>query len=189
MAELGLASVPVLWVVVLVQGIMLVLLYRQMGLFYLGTAEGVSRDGLKVGTAIPPIDVKDMQGREISFRSTGMWRLVVFGRSQCAACKELAPQLIKAQESYGPDLEVVFLTTATFDETKRFVEETRLNLPVYLAERQDISNVMHVRVSPFAFVLDPDGIIRSKGLCNGLEHIAISLRNAGYIESHKVANA
>ena len=48
-----LASYIALWVIVALQGVAIFLLLRQLGIMYLGTAQGVARDGIAPGTTAP----------------------------------------------------------------------------------------------------------------------------------------
>jgi hypothetical protein len=40
-----------------------------------------------------------------------------------------------------------------------------------LDPEKQILQACKVRVTPFAFILDEKGVVKGKGLCNGLEHI------------------
>ena len=44
MEGIWLVSFIVLWLVVIVEGVLIVLLYRQLGIMYLGSAEGVAQN-------------------------------------------------------------------------------------------------------------------------------------------------
>ena len=43
---------------------------------------------------------------------------------------------------------------------------------------QKLFAAFRVRVTPFGFIIDPEGIVRAKGLLNSRDHIEILLENA-----------
>ncbi len=62
MEGIWLISYIVLWAAVLALGVLVLLLYRQLGIMYLGTAEGVSRDGIDRGATAPDFALTDQHG-------------------------------------------------------------------------------------------------------------------------------
>jgi hypothetical protein len=60
------ASYAAVWLLVLVLGMLVLLLYRHFGLMSMGTVEGIQRDGLAVGEVAPPIIGSAPDGSEAS---------------------------------------------------------------------------------------------------------------------------
>src|SRR5215210_5699136 len=110
MEGIWLVSYIVLWVLVIVLGLLVVLLYRQLGILYLGSAEGVSRDGLAVGTQAPDFELSDQTGRRYrlgDFR--GRRVLLLFGSPSCEPCRRLMPQLQEFAREHAEQIEVLWL--------------------------------------------------------------------------------
>ena len=63
MEGIWLVSFIALWIIVILEGVLIVLLYRQLGVLYLGSASGVSRDGLAVGSPAPDFQLPDADGQ------------------------------------------------------------------------------------------------------------------------------
>jgi methylamine dehydrogenase accessory protein MauD len=169
MEGVWLVSYIVLWVLVLTMGVLILLLYRQLGIMYLGSAEGVSRDGLPKGTQAPDFSVTDQYGnlqRLINYR--GRPTLLLFGSPHCSPCRTLLPQLHDWAAAH-PEVGVLWLNAASPEESLKFVSDTGATIPVAPYPPEGNSNLLdtyRVRVTPFSFLLDENGVIRAKGLVN-----------------------
>jgi len=91
-------STVVLWVVVLVLALLVVLLYRQFGLLYIGSRARVELSGLKLGERAPAeVELEDDERRPLpwSWASAGEGRAtaMIFGSEGCTLCDKLIPQL------------------------------------------------------------------------------------------------
>lgn len=167
MDGIWLISYIVLWVVVLALIGLVLLLYRQLGIMYLGTAEGVSRDGLSRGTAAPDFALTDQYSQPQRLSAyRGKPVALIFGSPSCAPCRMLAPQLDDWAKKHS-DMQVLWLNAATPEESLRFVSEVGANVPVapYSPDTK-LLDKYKVRVTPFIFMLDEVGVIRAKGLVN-----------------------
>jgi methylamine dehydrogenase accessory protein MauD len=167
MEGVWLVSYIVLWLLVLGMGVLILLLYRQLGIMYLGSAEGVSRDGLNKGTQAPDFSLTDQYGnlqRLINYR--GRPTLLLFGSPHCSPCRTLLPQLHDWASAH-PDVGVIWLNAASPEESLKFVSDTGATIPVapYPPEG-NLLDTYKVRVTPFSFLLDENGVIRAKGLVN-----------------------
>ena len=167
MEGIWLVSYIILWAVVLGLIVLVFLLYRQLGIMYLGSAEGVSRDGLPKGTPAPDFSLTDQYGnvqRLANYR--GQPTFLVFGSPSCNPCRVLLPQLHEWAAAH-PDVGVIWLNATTPDESLKFVSDMGAQLPVVPHSPDDkIADRYKVRVTPFCFLVDGTGIIRAKGLVN-----------------------
>jgi len=178
-----LISYIVLWLIVLALGLLVLLLYRQLGIMYLGSAEGVSRDGLDKGATAPDFALTDQYGnpqRLSDYR--GRPALLLFGSPHCSPCRTLMPQLHEWARAH-PEVGVVWLNAASEEESLKFVSELGATLPVapYTPESK-LMDRYKVRVTPFMFLLDEKGVVRAKGLANtksGLDLYYKELRGGG----------
>ena len=167
MEGIWLVSYIVLWIVVLVLVVLVILLYRQLGIMYLGSAEGVSRDGLEPGAQAPDFSLPDQHGnlqRSIDYRGRPL--LLLFGSPNCGPCRVLLPQLHEWAADH-PDVGVVWLNLASPEENARYASETGATLPMSAHTPSDgLAERFKVRVTPFLFFLDEQGIVRARGLAN-----------------------
>ncbi|PZR97658.1 MAG: hypothetical protein DLM69_09490, partial [Candidatus Chloroheliales bacterium] len=127
MDTIWLVSYIVLWVVVLVLAFLVVLLYRQLGQQYLGTAAGVSRDGLAVGTKAIDFTGIDQFGQQVTMRQSldgKRYLLLIFGAPTCAPCRNLLPQATQFEQDHADKLRILWINRATDEESQRYVQET-----------------------------------------------------------------
>ena len=109
MEGIWLISYIVLWLLVLTLCLLVLLLYRQLGIMYLGSAEGVSRDGLDRGKAAPDFTLTDQYGemqRLVQYR--GKPTVLIFGSPHCSPCRILLPQLHDWAKAH-PEVGVLWL--------------------------------------------------------------------------------
>ncbi len=179
MSGVWLASYIALWAVVLFQGLVIFMLLRQLGVIYLGTARGVAHDGLPVGEQAPDFAVADLDGRPVllgDFR--GLPLLLIFGSATCTPCRGLIPDLNLFARERQQELRVLFLSQGEAEESRRFARELDLQVPVATHPDDELPDKYRARVTPFAFLIDGEGVIRAKGLANNREHLVLLLRMA-----------
>jgi methylamine dehydrogenase accessory protein MauD len=167
MEGIWLVSYIVLWVLVLVLILLVLLLYRQLGIMYLGSAEGVSRDGLERGKTAPDFTLADQFGetqRLANYRGKPV--VLLFGSPSCSPCRILLPQLNDWAAAHS-EVGVLWLNSASPEETLKFASDTSPDFPMLAHEpKDDLLNRYRVRVTPFMFFVDETGVIRAKGLVN-----------------------
>ncbi|MEO6456845.1 MAG: peroxiredoxin family protein [Chloroflexia bacterium] len=167
MEGIWLFSYIVLWAAVLALGVLVLLLYRQLGIMYLGTAEGVSRDGIDRGATAPDFALTDQHGaaqRLSAYRGRPV--MLLFGSPHCSPCRILLPQLHDWAKAHQ-DVAVLWLNAASPEESLKFVSDTGATLPMLpFAPEENLMDSYRVRVTPFMFLLDEKGVVRAKGLAN-----------------------
>ncbi len=167
MEGIWLISYIVLWALVVALAVLVLLLYRQLGIMYLGSAEGVSRDGLERGKPAPDFALTDQHGnthRLSAYRGRPV--VLLFGSPHCSPCRILLPQLQDWARKH-PEVTVLWLNAASPEESARFVAETGATIPILPFSPDDnLMDRYRVRVTPFTFFLDAQGVIRAKGLVN-----------------------
>ena len=174
-----LVSYIALWAVVLFQGVVIFLLLRQLGVIYLGTAQCVARDGLPLGRRAPDFTLPDLDDRPTSLAGfRGLPLLLIFGSATCAPCRTLIPDLNVFARERRQELRVLFLSRGEVEEARRFAGELDVQVPVAVHPDETLPDQYKTRVTPFAFLIDGDGVIRAKGLANNREHLEMLLRMA-----------
>src|SRR5437764_15395985 len=94
MEGIWLISYIVLWLLVVLLIGLVILLYRQLGVMNLGSAEGVSRDGLDRGAKAPDFTVTDQYGEAHRLADYhGRPVVLLFGSPHSSPCPILLPQL------------------------------------------------------------------------------------------------
>ena len=167
MEGIWLVSYIVLWAIVLVLILLVILLYRQLGIMYLGSAEGVSRDGLAPGAKAPDFSLADQYG---NVQRLGDYRgkptVLLFGSPHCSPCRILLPQLHDWAKAH-PEVGVLWLNAASEEESLKMVSDTGATLPIVpYTPQENLMDKYRVRVTPFMFLVDESGIVKVKGLVN-----------------------
>ena len=167
MEGIWLISYIVLWALVVILFLLVILLYRQLGIMYLGSAEGVSRDGLAPGTKAPDFKLADQYGNMQSLSDyRGRPTVLLFGSPHCSPCRILLPQLHDWAKAH-PEAGVLWLNAASEEESLKFVSDTGATLPIVpYTPQENLMDKYKVRVTPFTVLLDENGIVRAKGLVN-----------------------
>lgn len=180
MSPLFLISYTALWLIVALAFVLIILLYRQLGLVYLGTSEGVNRDGLDVGSLVPEFSTPDLHGRQQTLEQfLDKPLLLVFGSPVCEPCQQLIPHLNTLAHETRDRLNHVFLTYGTVEENSAFVARYAVTVPVLVTSDGQLMEKFQVRVTPFGFIIGTDGKVKAKGLVNGRAHLERLLQESG----------
>jgi peroxiredoxin len=166
MNELMIISTVLLWIVLLFNLVLTLALVRKVNA---GGARGQAPqvDTLKPGTPAPDFSVQTLDGKAVSLASyAGQATLFVAISSHCQPCQELLPELrTVAPRARRAGVELVLVSMDEEPETRSFVAEQGIELPVLLAPRQ--SNSFHIDYktmgTPFYYLLDERGIVQAAG--------------------------
>jgi len=170
-----------LWLLMLVEGILLLLVYRHFGLAALGTAEGVQRDGLPVGEIAPPI--RGVTAEREAFElipQSGQLYLLAFVSPTCGPCAEILPAIHQVAREIN-EVKVVLVVDGSRERAVQLIERFHPPTAVTCLAEGDtgIYRSYLVRATPFAFMIGKDGLIRSKGLCNTTSRLRQLLSSVG----------
>lgn len=183
MPSLEVISQILLWIVVLLQGIFLLALARQIGILHQRYASGGARimnTGLNIGESAPDLDVGDINDDRVTLgMERGKRTLLFFISTGCSICATLLPHLNRLARSEVNDLEIKLIAFGTSPETgKKYALEHSIlngNLPFIISD--DLSFRYQVTLAPYGIVVDKTGVIRAKGLVNSYFDVE-SLLNA-----------
>ena len=173
-------SVVLLWLAVLVLGVMLWALSRQVGVLFERVAPMgalVTDAGPAVGEPSPSFQLRGIQSEAVAIGGPSERATLVFFLSPtCPVCKKLLPVLKAMQRDERRAVSVVLASDGERAEHLRFVTEQDLgHMPYVLSTELG----MGYRVSrlPYAVLLDRGGMVAAKGLVNSREQLD-SLLNA-----------
>jgi hypothetical protein len=145
---------------------------RQLGEMYLVQSglTGIQQDGLPIGDLPPRTTAVASDGSTVELRNLVRDRggaYIVFSLQNCEICGELRREL--QSSTVPPEGRTVIFVYDSFPE------DLEHDSREHVVALQTVSPSRHarwrVRVSPFAFLLDTDGRIISKGLVNSTQDL------------------
>jgi methylamine dehydrogenase accessory protein MauD len=186
MGVLCLVSNLVLWLLVGLQGFLLLGALRALGLLRwrleqleATTPSRLGRGGLKRGKPAPDFTLPSAAGPDVALHDyAGRKVLLVFMQSGCSPCRAIVPELNRL----GGEVQVLAVNNGDAEATGQWVAEARHRFPVLVQERFRVSRLYEVFATPFAFLIDERGVIAAKGLVNNKQHLGFVLSGAGAAE-------
>jgi methylamine dehydrogenase accessory protein MauD len=165
------ASYVILWFLVLVLGVVVVALARQVGTLHLrlgprGALE-MDEEGPPLGEAPVPRDIHTIDGRSLRIGGPGAAQVLLFVTPGCHLCEAVLPGVGVAAKSKSMDATV--LVDADPLETTHAFGNRKLNANVGPAG--DLPGLYSVPGTPYVVVLDDMGITKAKGTVNNLEQL------------------
>src|SRR2546423_11108780 len=102
------AVVVALWLVALIQVGLVLALYRQVGIVYLGSRSARERDGLELFLEAPAWEADDHQGRRVRSNDLrGRPLVLAFADPNCGPCQQLMPELKAFSDRYREQISIV----------------------------------------------------------------------------------
>jgi methylamine dehydrogenase accessory protein MauD len=181
----GMISQVLLWAVVILQGLTILALARQIGVLHERVAPAgalINGAGPGVGEQSPRIEVHALAGNAITVGgqlAAGKALLMLFVSSTCPICKKLIP--IAKDFAKSERLDVLFVGDADPAEQQKLIGQFELDGRRFV-NGPDVGMVYRVDKLPYAVLLDDAGVIAAKGLVNSREHFEslIVAKESGY---------
>lgn len=174
-------SYVALWLLMLVEGVLLLLVYRHFGLAALGTAEGVQRDGLAIGEKAQDITGLNTDGQMTLWKpGQGHNYFLAFVSPECGPCARVLPYINQVAAN-SSDLEVILITSGPKERLDQLIEKFHPISSILCLTDDGSGTSQHyrVRVTPFAFVVGENGQILAKGLCDQAKRLQDLLAAGG----------
>lgn len=164
------------WTLLFALGWLVIVMYRQVAYLQLLKDAGSERDGLPIGERAPSFDgtpINRGMAGPTRFEPRGHWSLLLFADPGCASCETALQALTHLAPTVAHTLRIQVVTSAHPSQIMA-VELFHTTSFDISRVREDVATQLYrARVTPFAFLIDPEGIIRAKGIA-GNER---SLRN------------
>jgi methylamine dehydrogenase accessory protein MauD len=138
----------------------------------------LGREGLKAGTKAPDFTLPDVAGRDVALHDfAGRKVLLVFTQAGCGPCHDIAPELNRVQAK--GEYDVVVVNNGEPDETRQWADEVGARFPVLRQEKFRLSKKYEIFATPFAFVIDEQGVIASNGIVGSAQYLGYVLAGIG----------
>lgn len=143
----------------------------------------LGREGLKPGKKAPDFTLTGVDGEEVSLRDfSGRKVLLVFTQSGCGPCHAIAPELNRLQEK--GECQVLVVNNGDAESTREWALETKARFTILGQEKFSVSKRYEAFATPFAFLIDEQGIVRSKGIAGSRQYLSYVLSGAGQQKKH-----
>jgi len=166
----------VLWCIVVVMGLVIAALARQVGVLHERVAPAGAlavQEGAVVGEDAPTVAVETLDGAALEIgaaRGDERATLLFFLSPSCPVCETLLPALLSLHRHEAARLDLVLASDGEAGEHRRFVVEQQLEtLPYVLSPALGVA--YGVSKLPFAALVDSAGVLRARGLVNTREHL------------------
>jgi methylamine dehydrogenase accessory protein MauD len=138
----------------------------------------MGREGLKVGKKAPGFTLPSAAGGELSLHDfAGRKVLLVFTQSGCGPCNAMAPEFNRVQEK--GEHQVLVVNNGELEETRQWAKEVGARYPVLVQDKFSLSKRYEIFATPFAFVIDEQGVIASNGIVGSAQYLGYVLTGAG----------
>ena len=170
------ASVVLLWIVVLVLAGVVFALTRQIGVLYERVAPAgalMTGRGVVGGEEAPVVRAERLDGASEMIGAAspdGRSTLVFFLSTSCPVCKTLVPALQSMSTAEASHLRIVLASDGERAEHAEFARRERLDGFAYVLSTQ-LGMTWQVAKLPYAVLLDAAGIVRAHGIVNSREHL------------------
>jgi hypothetical protein len=164
MTNIQLISFILLWVVILIEGVLLFVLYRHVGLIYLHRWSGLPQ-----GSKAPEFSGLGSQGEKLSFENILVTNLnlLIFGSFGCHSCHNLLQSEELANYLATNSISGYFLISSNKGDGEdyplgTYKREVDGHLKI-LTIAPDTFRSYLVRGTPFVYILDPQGMVLAGG--------------------------
>lgn len=170
-----LTSQILLWTAVIVEGLLIAALARQVGILHERIAPAGAltlHQKVEVGEVASPMTLTTIEGApvEIGGKRDGRSQLLFFASPDCPVCKSLLPVVRSAAGAEADWLDIIVAGDGSKAEYQRLRELHALErVPMVLSEA--LGRAFGVSKLPYAVLLDEQGKVASLGLVNSREHL------------------
>ncbi|HET9014991.1 MAG TPA: redoxin domain-containing protein [Thermomicrobiaceae bacterium] len=189
MSGFWLGSYIALWVIIVMLSVIVMGLLRQLGLIQLrlGPEPGVllTREGLERGTQAPDFEATNLNSNEPMRLGSlrGQRTVLVFVSPTCFSCRQLAPHLNEVRRNQEGHTHIVTICYGSQDTCSEFRAAYRLETPLLLDATNAIGKSYNVNMTPFAYLIDENGVVRIRGVVNSWPQLEALIDEEGTPQS------
>lgn len=157
-------SYVALWIIVLLQLVLSLVIFRQLGIMVLGLSRTVEDSGIPEGKRLPSLQLVDIGSNSWSFEQVkGRRALIVIISTHCASCNALLPALRTIEQQGTVQLATLVLFGQDTARVRTYATRNRVPGTVVLLSDAD-AEALDVEVTPYAYLVDEHGVVIRKGV-------------------------
>lgn len=164
-----------LWAVVIVEGILIFALTRQVGVLFERVAPAgalAMNQQLSVGKFAPELKLNSLFHGAINIGGNQLERaqLLFFLSPDCPVCKTLLPTLLSAAKVESDWMDLIIASDGKQQDHETFSTSHQLSAYPYLVSEQ-LGRSFGVAKLPYGVLIDEQGKIAAFGIINSREHL------------------
>lgn len=165
-----------LWAVIILQGIIIYALTRQVGVLFERVAPAgalAMNKTLEVGQLAPDLTLQTLSSGLVNVggvQTDNKSQLVFFVSPDCPVCKALLPALKSSAKAESAWLNVVLASDGKKDDHAGYVKQQGLSAFPYIVSEL-LGKSYGVAKLPYAVLIDEQGKVASMGIVNSREHL------------------
>lgn len=169
-----------LWGLMLLEGVLLLGVLRQLGMLHRRidelpkvAAPLSASQGLPLGMPAPDFTLPQLgAGRRSLSDFRGRRLLLAFVSPDCGPCKELLPHLNALAERADQDeLQIVAISTGGASMNEQLRARHRFQSPLLLQEDREVAALYKTTITPYLYVIDVHGVVRGHQVANTLAEV------------------
>lgn len=175
------------WTLLFALGFLIIVMYRQIGYLQQLKDEGSEREGLTIGEIAPAFDYTSMSENSDAstrFEAKKTWSLLVFADPGCSSCQDTLRSLQRMAPKLGQTMRLLVATTAEPSQIAAAEAFRTTSITIGRVRNEVPARLYRTRVTPFAYLIDPDGVIRARGVAAD----EASFRKLVHQGDHKLVN-
>ncbi len=168
------------WTLLFALGFLIIVMYRQVAFLQRLKDTGSEREGLPIGEKAPAFDYLPVNQRSTStrFEPQGTWSLLVFADPTCVSCQGALLALERMAPKFGQDMRVLVATSADLAQINAVDAFRTASVALSRVQSDVASRLYQITVTPFGYVIDPEGKIRARGVATDEAAIRKIVRKA-----------
>lgn len=178
---LPLAVVVAQWTLLAALTLLVVVVYRQMAFLLELRGRAKIPEGLSEGTRAPEFEyipaTMDGDHNVRNFQPTGRWTVLMFSDPLCSSCDRALTALAKVLDGRRERPRALVVTTAE-PQLVASVESFRRSPMEVGRVDHEVHHAYRTEVTPYFYVIDPNGVIRSRGAVDTAAGIELLLSKA-----------
>jgi hypothetical protein len=168
------------WTLLFALGFLIIVMYRQVAFLQRLKGAGTEREGLPVGEKAPAFDYMPINRRSASthFDPKGTWSLLVFADPTCVSCQGTLLALERMAPKLRQTMRILVATNADPAQFNAVDAFRTASVDISRVPGDVASRLYQTTITPFGYVIDPEGKIRAKGVATDEASIRKIVRKA-----------
>ncbi len=155
------------WVLLFALGFLIIMMYRQVAYLEQAKDHSSQRSGLPIGEKAPSFDYTPVNRRAntpIRFEPKGKWSFLLFADPSCVSCQNALLALERVAPKLAQPTQVLVATSSEPGLIAASDAFRLASVEIGRVATTVSTRLYSTSITPFGFVIDPEGVTRAKGV-------------------------